>query len=461
MADSIQDSKGLAQSSGGEVEDLLNLPDPSRLIHGLRDTGYDFYTAAADIIDNSIAAKATKVNILIELAPDGRKFVYFGDNGEGMDTNGLVNALKYGAAQRQDLKSLGKFGLGLKTASSSVCLKYSLIARKTPDVPLAKLAWDLDHVAAIDKWEMCREPVTEDEQEVFNELCGSKGTLVKWEKCDRLLSKAFEEPGGAREQQAVNYRVKKLADHCALIFHKFLNTNETKFPNVEISVNGEAVEYWNPFYPEKADQVLSEAQTELTIQLEDGSHQNAKVKAWILPHSKDMTDEENKKFAKISNRGQGFYIHREGRVIHHGGYLGLWRSDDPHWSLFRIEFDFGVELDDAFSVDVKKSRILLDPGLEDGLKELLSGAYREADLRYRRKQKAAVTMMPIKLLVKLVIRKYQMLEMWTPTRGKPQLIIIAAVRSKSSRRFRVTLIRISCMYRLLKISHRVRYGSHV
>ena len=110
----------------------------------------------------------------------------------------------------------------------------------------------------------------------------------------------------------------------------------------------------------------------------------------ILPHQGQST-EEDKEYAKLSSRGQGFYIHREGRIIHHGGYLGLWRSDDPHWSLFRIEFDFGAELDSALSVDVKKSRILLDPGLEDGLKELLSGAYREAELRYRRNQRVTVT----------------------------------------------------------------------
>jgi len=391
MSESINNPTDVTAVTQGGENDLENLPDPSRLILGLRDTGYDFYTAAADVIDNSIAANATKVNISLELTTDGRKFVYFGDDGDGMNNESLVNALKYGAAERQNLKSLGKFGLGLKTASSSVCLKYSLISRQTPDAPLAKLGWDLDHVVDLDQWLMVREPVTEEEEEIFTELCGEKGTLVKWEKCDRLLSKAYEQPGGTREQQAVNYRIKKLGDHCALIFHKYLNPAETSFPNIKITVNGDSVDYWNPFYPEKSEQVLSDSQTKLTIQLEDGTHQKANVKAWILPHSKDITDDENKKYAKISNRGQGFYIHREGRVIHHGGYLGLWRSDDPHWSLFRIEFDFGAELDDAFSVDVKKSRILLDPGLEDGLKTLLSGAYREADLRYRRKQKAAVT----------------------------------------------------------------------
>lgn len=391
MSENEPASNGLDEAAPKPDTNLENLPDPSRLIVGLRDTGYDFYTAAADIIDNSIAANATNINIRIDLSPDGRKFVYFGDDGEGMSPQDLVNALKYGAAQRQNLKSLGKFGLGLKTASSSVCLKFSLISRQTSEAPLAKLGWDLDHVVDIDKWEMIKEPVTEDDEEIFEELCGDSGTLVIWEKCDRLLSKAYEDPGGAKETQAVNYRVKKLGEHCALIFHKYLNPRETSFPDVKITVNGDSVDYWNPFYPQKSEQVLPTEKTKLTIQLEDGTLETATIKAWILPHSKDMSPEENKEYAKLSNRGQGFYIHREGRIIHHGGYLGLWRSDDPHWSLFRIEFDFGAELDSAFSVDVKKSRILLDPGLEDGLRELLSGAYREANLRYRRKQKATVT----------------------------------------------------------------------
>ncbi len=118
---------------------LRNLPDPSRLIYGLRDTGYDFNTAAADIIDNAIAANATEVNVRVELQQDGRKFVYFGDNGDGMDAGGLFSAMRYGAPKRASAKSLGKFGLGLKTASSSICLRYGLISRTSGDVPLEKL----------------------------------------------------------------------------------------------------------------------------------------------------------------------------------------------------------------------------------------------------------------------------------------------------------------------------------
>jgi DNA topoisomerase VI subunit B len=101
------------------VADLTNQPDATRLIYGLRDTGYNFNTAASDVIDNSIAAKADEVNVSIELRPDGRKFVCFGDNGEGMNDEMLFAAMRYGAPARTNLASLGKFGLGLKTASRS------------------------------------------------------------------------------------------------------------------------------------------------------------------------------------------------------------------------------------------------------------------------------------------------------------------------------------------------------
>ncbi len=370
---------------------MINEPDPARLIHGLRDTGYDFYTAAADIIDNSIAADAENINIDIQLMADGRKFVYFGDDGHGMDEKGLHNAMRYGAEIREDLASLGKFGLGLKTASSSICLKYSIISRNDSSAPLKKLTWDLEHVSDVNHWEMLREPISGDEEEIFHELCGEIGTLVVWARCDRLLSKSYQEPGGSKEKSAITYRINRLKNHCSLIFHKFLNHDEDKYQNINITVNGNTVSHWNPFYPQRAEQMLPPKETKLEIEVEDGSVHEATLKAWILPHAKDMTTEENKEFAKISSRGQGFYIHREGRIIHSGGYLGLWRSDDPHWSLFRIEFDFDHNLDDAFRVDVKKSNILLDPALEEALKERLGPAYKEADNRYRRKQIKQVT----------------------------------------------------------------------
>lgn len=370
------------------MNDLINQPDAPRLIYGLRDTGYSFNTAAADIIDNSIAANATEVNVRIELAEDGRKLVCFGDDGDGMDAQMLFAAMRYGAPARANLASLGKFGLGLKTASSSVCLRFTVISRRSDQAEFAKLAWDLEHVEEQNQWEMLREDMTADEYELFEELCGDKGTLVVWSKCDRLLSKEYDDPGGAREQAAVRRLGERLTDHVALIYYRFLDVADDRERHVSITVNGEPVKPWNPFYPEKADQVLSPEQQKLEIELEDGTVETAHIKAWILPNRRDLTKEEQK-IANITNRGQGFYIHREGRVIQQGGWLGVFGAVEPHTSLLRVEFDFTHKLDDAFKVDVKKSKILFDPALEEALKTLLQPTYREAGNRYRRKEKDA------------------------------------------------------------------------
>ena len=133
--------------------------------------------------------------------------------------------------------------------------------------------------------------------------------------------------------------------------------------------------------------MLSPEQQKLEIEREDESVDTATIKAWILPNRRDLTDQEQK-IARISNRAQGFYIHREGRVIQQGGWIGVFGASEPHTSLLRVEFDFDHKLDDAFKVDVKKSRILFDPALTEALKTRLQPTYREAGNRYRRKERA-------------------------------------------------------------------------
>ena len=368
--------------------DLENPPDAPRLIHGLRDTGYNFNTAAADIIDNSIAANATEVNVLIDLMEDGRKFVYFGDDGDGMNFPELFDAMRYGAKARANLASLGKFGLGLKTASSSVCICFTVISRKSASVDLNKLSWDLDYVQEENSWKMINDDVTPNDEELFEELCGQKGTLVIWSKCDRLLSKDYAVAGGSQEKAAIKRMSGKLTEHVSLVYHRFLDFEDSRAPNVTISVNGEAAQGWDPFFPARSEQILNPKQQLLECELQDGSVETAQLKAWILPHSKDCTKEEQQ-LAKHSNKSQGFYVFRENRLIHHGGWLGIhgWGSMEPHMSLLRLEFDFNHALDDAFMVDVKKSRILLDPGLEEHVRKLITPVRREADNRFRRRAK--------------------------------------------------------------------------
>ena len=125
-----------------EINEIILEPDPARVMEGLRDTGYDFNTAMADLIDNSIAAHATVVKVHIILDPKNNVQVYIADNGIGMDKEGLLNAMRYGSQKRSDPSSLGKFGLGLKTASTAFCRSLSLLS-KTEHSDYKKVQWAL------------------------------------------------------------------------------------------------------------------------------------------------------------------------------------------------------------------------------------------------------------------------------------------------------------------------------
>ena len=358
-------------------EELVNPPDASRMIVGLRDTGYSFEAAVADIVDNSIAAGADSVKIEWSVTRDGRKFIYFADNGEGMTRTDLEAGMRYGSPKRVSAKSLGKFGLGMKTASSSCCRCLTVISRKSTDQPLAKLAWDIDHVETLGVWEMLEPAITPEEKKAFSDLVGEKGTLVIWSKCDRVL-RADLEPGSAKEQTALKNRMKRLSEHLGKVFHRFLDPGIKDVPNVTITINGEASEPWDPFYTEKSD-CLDERS--VPVVTESGEEVPVKFRAFILPHQAELNDEEKKK-AKIQNSKQGFYVYRENRLIHDGDWFGLYKLE-PHLSLLRAEFSFDHRLDEAFQVDVKKSRVIPDPALEDWIGKFIEPLRREANKRYR------------------------------------------------------------------------------
>ncbi|RMH15384.1 MAG: ATP-binding protein, partial [Gammaproteobacteria bacterium] len=184
----------------GAVE---NPPDPARTIEGLRDTGYRFETAIADIIDNSIAAKASVVDLKITMDYGGNIRVSIADDGIGMNRDELINAMRYGSPARPDPSSLGKFGMGLKTASTAFCRRLSVTSRSSGEMAPLKATWDLDHVVGTGKWELLLSEPSSEEQKHLDEIApGHSGTVVVWEKVDRLL-KSYANPGGKHARNAL------------------------------------------------------------------------------------------------------------------------------------------------------------------------------------------------------------------------------------------------------------------
>ena len=239
-------------------------PDPKRITEALRDTGYKFKTAVADLIDNSVAANANKVDVLVRFDLSGKVTLSIADNGEGMDRDGLIDAMRYGSPERSDPGSLGKFGLGLKTASSAFCRRFSLISRPSEEADTWMVTWDLDNVKEKNEWVymISDEPNEEGLNHLNDIAAGSSGAVVLWEKVDRLL-KTYDKPTGRPAHNALSKRCDELRQHIAMTYQRFLDNSDERARNIQITLNGKEVLPWDPFQKKLSELVAEEIESEV------------------------------------------------------------------------------------------------------------------------------------------------------------------------------------------------------
>ena len=364
-------------------------PDPERISEGLRDTGYEFSTAVADIIDNSIAAGATVVDVRMAIDFGGKIFVSVADNGCGMDREGLINAMRYGSRRRVDPSSLGKFGLGLKTASTAFCRRLSVISRNSAAGPLLKATWDLDHIAQSEKWELLLGSSGPEEKKLLDSVAsGKSGTVVLWENVDRLL-REYAKPDGKFAKNALKRYQDNLAFHVSMVYQRFLDPADVRARTLEIRINGAPVRPWDPFGIAVTKEPIAEKTLE--VEIDEKRRASFTVRAFVLPRKDEYTDADLAREARLSNDMQGIYVYRENRLIHGPDWLDMFRQE-PHLTLCRVELSFDHNLDDAFQVDIKKSRILLNEALYDWMRDkFLPGPRREAQERYRKGVSAEIS----------------------------------------------------------------------
>ncbi len=370
--------------------EIILEPDPSRVMEGLRDTGYNFNTAMADLIDNSIAAKAKNIKIKISMNPIGAVSVYLADDGYGMDLEGLKNAMRYGSNKRSDPSSLGKFGLGLKTASTAFCRSLSILS-KTETSEYNKVCWDLDEICKINKWKLLTPSIENDEIDILEDVTnGGAGTLVIWNKVDRLIMYDYKQSGA--KKKAFDRIISTLKIHLSRVFQRFISSEYSEDP-ISLYINDDKISPWDPFCKNEAKTQLV-AKQEIPVEIgDDGKKAKFIVEAYILPRKEEFSSIEAYKNADIKNDTEGFYIYRENRLIYMGGWLDTYTSD-PHFSLLRINFSFDHQLDDAFQIDIKKSRILLADEIFDFLKEnFLPAPRNQANDQYRKGTSASIMAM--------------------------------------------------------------------
>jgi len=365
----------------GRREEVI--PSAGRLMSSLRDLGYDFGNAVADLIDNSVSARATRVDVTI--AADGPdSWVRIADNGRGMPASAMTEAMRLGSGGGQyDQDNLGKFGLGLKTASLSQARSITVASRSNPTRRLIDCRQlDLDEITATDRWEIVHPSAADRPQSILDPLEDTTGTVVLWTKLDRILS--LSDPFGGW----VDRHLFKLADsldlHLGMVFGRFLSRQARRPEPLTITINGTKVEPWDPFCLTEDVQVLPEKQLRVGTSM-------VRYRPYVLPPQRDFRDDDAWRRAggpNQWNRQQGLYIYRGDRMIQSGGWSWL-RGIDEHIKLGRAAVEFWPELDEQFEINISKMRVKLPEDLRDQLKPLVGFLSSCADERYRKNSRRA------------------------------------------------------------------------
>jgi len=364
-----------------EAHELI--PSPKRLIKSLRDIGYNFSSAVADLIDNSIEASASRVEIHV-IFNGNNSFVRIADNGKGMGISELKEAMRYGSERIYHEEDLGKFGLGLKTASMSQCQCFSIASRNSKSKDIASFCWDLDRIEKTNRWEIFTPSKEKLIEVLHNPLKEQTGTVILWEKLDRILG--YKHPYGEQARRKLNYMCRELEDYLAMVFHKFLS-NEVPRKKLDIFINNNKIKPWDPF---ARDEPNTKKLSEIKIELEhEGINGDLILHPYILPSKDEFTSSGAfKNFSGPANWNwqQGFYIYRSNRMIQSGGWCGL-RSSDEHTKLCRIELNFSPKFDNAFKINVAKMRVQLPIQIRDLIDETIVPIVRLAREYYDGKMK--------------------------------------------------------------------------
>lgn len=336
-------------------------PHAKMLLVALRSVGYTNETAIADILDNSISGAATEIELYFDW--DNRRII-IADNGFGMDYQELMDAMEIGSADPNEMRpseDLGRFGLGMKTASFSMAKKLLVISKKNSTISNAE--WNLNTVAFEDKWEISEY----DESEILMILESidtyiqynnwKQGTLIIISELDRLI----DETNIEKSKKNFYKMIRNIKSHIAITFHRFMEEDALK-----ISVNGNKLEAWNPFW------IKSPATMELAREeLFDGKNEVV-VEPYILPHkSKYNSEEEFKEAAGVKDwRGhQGFYVYRNRRLLVYGTWFGKFKKE-PAYNLARIKLDMSADSDFEWDIDIKKSKATLPVAIEEQITQI-------------------------------------------------------------------------------------------
>lgn len=327
-------------------------PNVGNFIESIRDIGYSFEVAVADLVDNSITAGASMISIFISPMPEIRFAMI--DNGSGMNELELVEAMRLATKNPRDHRNkndLGRFGLGLKTASFSQCRKLTVVSKKERE--LSSRQWDLDYISKMNKW-LLISPQDISSMPLLDELeKQDSGTLVIWDVIDRC------------EKEELTTIIDQVRKHLALVFHRFLEGADKR--SIKIIINNNPIKPFNPF------NLNHPATQQLPLEKIKFYLSEFSVQPYILPHHSKLSQKEYEFHATEEGyiKSQGFYLYRGNRVLVYGTWWGLHKMSDAH-KLVRIKIDIPNDMDHHWGIDVKKSIARPADLVKGNLKRIIS-----------------------------------------------------------------------------------------
>lgn len=338
-------------------------PFAPTLMESTRAIGYSLEAAVADIIDNSIAAEASNIDIFY-LDHKGAPYIAIIDNGIGMDGEQLSTAMRYGSRSPSDVRSetdLGRFGLGLKTASLSQCRVLTVASKRHDDLEVRR--WDLDHVRETEQWSLLvlSEKEWRDLPHIDSLLQYDSGTLVIWQDLDRLMNVETD-----YYTSILGKKMDVVREHISLVFHRFLEHDSKGIgKRITIRMNNDAVEPADPFIKNKSSRPMADE----TITL-DGH--DVIVRPYILPHISKMNKQEIDALGGKDGlrKRQGFYVYRNRRLIVWGTWFRMMRKEELS-KLARIQVDIPNSLDEMWALDIKKSEAIPPAAVRQSLSAVI------------------------------------------------------------------------------------------
>lgn len=338
------------------------------LMTGLRSIGYSFSTAVADIIDNSISAEASQIFVYSDPLNATPYFCIL-DNGHGMNATELDNAMLPGSDRdgvEDSALELGRFGLGLKSASLSQCREFIVASKKFGK--LHAMSFDLDVIEKENK--LFLKVLSPEEIDALPHIDDLRkfdsGTIVIWTKFDKIEDNAKNFEDSFRNLVATSKK------HIELVFHRF-------YKEIDIFYHDKRIEKRDPFLLDS----IGRQQTGRTSNIRVNGKEIIVV-PYTLPFANSLTSEEKALLGnpKSIYDDQGFYLYRNRRLISWGSWMHMGIRSELN-KLARIRVDIPSSLDSVWMLDVKKS----SAKIPDKIKDLIKMAVEDSVVRSKRTTK--------------------------------------------------------------------------